>query len=54
MACFRCKVTGIKYCGEDADLHCEVCGFCAAQAAREDKLPTTAEIKLKEEMRDGY
>lgn len=54
MACFVCKKTGIRHCGEDGELVCSICGFCAAQAAREDKLPTTAELKLREDMKDGY
>jgi len=35
MSCHICKRTGIRTCNvEEAEFMCDICGFCAAEAAR--------------------
>ena len=54
MACHRCVVTGIRTCDpEEAEIKCELCGWCKTHEVK-FKYPTEREIKLREELKDGY
>ena len=35
--CFKCKRTGITNCEPDAELQCEICGFCKGEESRQKR-----------------